>query len=104
MAKDAGPCVTEVGVDELAGNDAVSKEGLTVGEVSVRLSGVGRRVEPSNASAERDHESGNGSKIGSLPKMAEQERGIHAILLGSAFPWRALLVCQALGAGISIDV
>lgn len=45
-AEDSGGCGARVGVDELAGDDAVPEEGLPVCEVRVRLAGVGGGVEP----------------------------------------------------------
>lgn len=46
VAKDCGRGVAEVGVDELAGDDAMPEEGLAVGEVSVRLAGIGGCIQP----------------------------------------------------------
>lgn len=46
MAEDLGRCVTEVGVDQLAGDDAVAVEGLAIGKVSVRHACIGRGIEP----------------------------------------------------------
>ena len=46
VPEDGGCRVAQVGVDELAGDDAVSVEGLAVGEVCVGLAGVGGGVEP----------------------------------------------------------
>ena len=38
--------VPNVSVDELAGNDAVAEEGLTIGEVSVRGASIGGGIVP----------------------------------------------------------
>lgn len=46
MAEDCSGGVASVGVDEHAGDDAVSVKCLTVGKVSVTLAGIGRGVVP----------------------------------------------------------
>ncbi len=46
VAEDCGRRVAKVSVDELAGDDSVSEEGLTVGEVGVGLTGVGGGIVP----------------------------------------------------------
>lgn len=46
MSEYRGGCIAEVGIDELTGDDLVPVEGLTVGEVGVRLAGVGGGVVP----------------------------------------------------------
>lgn len=46
VPEDGGRRVTQVRVDELAGDDTVPVEGLAVGEVGVGLTGVGGGVEP----------------------------------------------------------
>lgn len=46
VPEDGGAAVVDVGVDELAGNDLIAVEGLTVGEVGVGSTGVGRGIVP----------------------------------------------------------
>ena len=46
MAEDGGAGISEVGVDELAGNDAMAEEGLSICEVSIGKAGVGGGIVP----------------------------------------------------------
>ena len=46
VAEESAGGVALVGVDELAGDQAVAVEGLAVGEVGVGLTCVGRGVQP----------------------------------------------------------
>ena len=46
MAKDLGCGVSEVGVDQLAWDDAVTVEGLAIGEVGVGHACIGSSIEP----------------------------------------------------------
>ena len=46
MTKDGGTGITEICVDELAGNYLVAVECLSVGEVGIGLASVGRGVVP----------------------------------------------------------
>lgn len=46
MSEDGGAGVADVCVDELAGDDLVAVEGLTIGEVGVGLAGVGGGIVP----------------------------------------------------------
>ena len=46
VAEDGDACVAEIGVDELARDDAVTEEGLAVGEMGVGLSSVGGGIVP----------------------------------------------------------
>ena len=46
MTEDGGAGVSEVRVDELAGNDAMAEEGLSIREVGVGEAGVGGGIVP----------------------------------------------------------
>lgn len=46
VTEDGSGSVSEVGIDQLTGNDTVTEESLSVGKVCVRLAGVGGGIEP----------------------------------------------------------
>lgn len=43
VSKDGGASIAKISVDELPGNNLMAVESLAVGEMGVRLAGVGRR-------------------------------------------------------------
>lgn len=50
VSEDGGTGIAKISVDELPGNDLMAVESLAVGEMGIRLAGIGRGIVPSLSS------------------------------------------------------